>query len=68
MASGPLSVSVLGASAMEADGWATALFAAGADGPALARRAGIDALFVSAAPGGLTYETTGAFATHLKGV
>ena len=67
VASGPLSVSVLGASAMEADGWATALFAAGADGPALARRAGIDALFVSAAPGGLASETTGAFATHLKG-
>ncbi len=67
VATGLLSVSVLGASAMQADGWATALFAAGAEGPALARRAGLDALFLSAGAGGLDRQTTGAFAQHLKG-
>jgi thiamine biosynthesis lipoprotein len=41
------SVTVLAAEAMAADGWATALFAAGDDdGPALARRRGISALFL----------------------
>lgn len=40
-------VSVLAADATAADGWATALMAAGAtEGPALARGAGLDALFV----------------------
>ncbi len=44
-------VSVLHPSAMMADGWATALFAAGAaTGPALARRAGLSALFQIAGP------------------
>ncbi|MGI3165747.1 FAD:protein FMN transferase [Pseudooceanicola sp. 200-1SW] len=68
VATGLLSVSVLGASAMQADGWATALFAAAAEGPALARCAGLDALFLSAGAGGLHRQTTGAFAQHLKGV
>ncbi len=44
---GLLSVTVLAADAMTADGWATALFAAGAGaGPALARRRRIAALFL----------------------
>lgn len=38
-------VSVLAASCMRADAWATALFAAGRSGPALARAHGIAALF-----------------------
>lgn len=55
-----LSVSVLAATAMEADGWATALMAAGPDrGPHLARRHALDALFLHAAPGGLRPLTTG---------
>ncbi|WP_299360417.1 FAD:protein FMN transferase [uncultured Paracoccus sp.] len=57
-------VSVVAADAMTADGWATALMAAGAtEGPALARRAGINALFVLAdepAP-----VMTGSFAARL---
>lgn len=44
---GLLSVSVLSGDAMTADGWATALFAAGkTDGPELARRLGLAALFL----------------------
>lgn len=61
-----LSVSVLGESAMMADGWATALFAAGAvAGPDLARRVGLDALFLSEGPQGLQRDITGAFAARL---
>ena len=41
------SVSVIARTAMDADGWATALFAAGAEeGPALAAAKGIDAVFL----------------------
>lgn len=40
------SVSVIAASGMVADAWATALMAAGADGPTVAERNGIDALFL----------------------
>ncbi|AJY44909.1 FAD:protein FMN transferase [Martelella endophytica] len=40
------SVSVIAPDAMTADGWATALTAAGAKGPALARRRGIVSLFL----------------------
>lgn len=60
------SVSVLMPTAMEADGWATALMAAGsAAGPALARRHGLSALFLSRAGSGLGRVTTGAFDRHL---
>ncbi|MDF0601864.1 FAD:protein FMN transferase [Psychromarinibacter sp. C21-152] len=56
------SVSVLAPTAMEADGWATALMAAGETrGPALATRHGIAALFLSATPDGLTATRTGGF-------
>ena len=61
-----LSVSVLGPNAFHADGWATALFAAGATrGPALAAKAGIDALFVLSAPDGLQRIPTGSFSDYL---
>lgn len=60
------SVSVIGQSAMWADGWATALAAAGpAEGPALAHRTGISALFLIREGEGLRRETTGAFDRHL---
>lgn len=55
----PASVSVLAAEAMMADGWATALMAAGPGGPALASAQGIDALFLFDHPGGLRAVTTG---------
>lgn len=60
-----LSVTVRSGTAMQADGWATALFAAGAQGPELARQAGLDALFLSAAGTGLQQEATGDFARAL---
>ncbi|SMX42386.1 FAD:protein FMN transferase [Maliponia aquimaris] len=56
----PASVSVLASDAMTADGWATALMAAGPDGPALARAQGIDALFLFDDAPGLRAVTTGA--------
>lgn len=59
------SVSVLAGNAMQADGWATALAAAGARGPALARRHGIAALFLFDADGGLQPTVTGGFGRHL---
>lgn len=60
------SVSVLATTAMEADGWATALMAAGPDsGPALARSNGVAALFVSVNGNALQQVTTGAFETHI---
>jgi FAD:protein FMN transferase len=64
---GPIaSVSVIAASAMEADGWATALMAAGSTaGPELARRNGLAALFLLRAGDGLARVTTGAFDSHL---
>lgn len=62
---GLASVSVLAGSAMRADGWATALAAAGEQGPALAGRRGIAALFLFDDGGGLRAETTGGFDRHL---
>lgn len=60
------SVSVIAASAMQADGWATALMAAGANaGPALARRHRLSALFLLRDGDGLARATTGAFDRHL---
>jgi len=53
------SVSVVGSSAQEADAWATALMAAGDDGPALARNRGIAALFLFREGGGLRHVATG---------
>jgi thiamine biosynthesis lipoprotein len=64
---GPLrSVSVLGPTGMAADGWATALMAAGAEaGPDMARRAGLAALFVLAEGDRLRLLPTGEMAAHL---
>lgn len=59
------SVSVLSRRAMIADGWATALMAAGEDGPALAGRNAIAALFIFAEAGGLRRVATGGFARHI---
>ncbi len=60
------SVSVVADDAMTADGWATALFAAGAtDGPSLARCQRISALFLIRDGAGLRRVTTGAFGNHL---
>lgn len=59
------SVSVLMPAALHADGWATALMAAGAAGPALARERDIAALFLFRAGGTLRRVTTGAFERHL---
>ncbi len=60
------SVSVIAASAMQADGWATALMAAGSQaGPELARRHGLSALFLQRDGVGLARVTTGAFDRHL---
>lgn len=63
--SAPASVSVLMPTGREADGWATALMAAGAAGPALASRQGIPALFLFRAGGGLRRVATGTFERHL---
>ena len=66
VAGGLLSVSVLAPRATEADGWATALAAAGPiEGPALARKNGIAALFLRADGVDIARETTGGFETHL---
>ncbi len=60
------SVSVIASNAMTADGWATALFAAGAArGPELAQRNGIDSLFVLAGGQGLKRIPTGSFDDYL---
>jgi FAD:protein FMN transferase len=58
------SVSVMAPTGLEADGWATALMAAGSFGPELARRRCLDALFVFRAKDGLTKVATGAFDHH----
>jgi thiamine biosynthesis lipoprotein len=56
----------MSADAMIADGWATALMAAGAnDGPLLARQNNIAALFLIRDGKGLRRMTTGAFNDHL---
>lgn len=59
------SVSVIASSAMLADGWATALMAAGADGPALAERNALDALFLLRNGTGLLRVPVGRFDAHL---
>ncbi|MET3598090.1 FAD:protein FMN transferase [Martelella mangrovi] len=59
------SVSVLAPDAMTADGWATALTAAGGNGPALARNRAISALFLFHDGEGLRRETTGGFSRFL---
>jgi len=61
-----LSVSVIAPDTMSADGWATALFAAGAArGVDLARRHDVSALFVLKDTQGLKRLPTGAFGTFL---
>ncbi|MGV0816609.1 FAD:protein FMN transferase [Martelella sp. AMO21009] len=55
------SVSVIAPDAMTADGWATALTAAGAAGPALAKRRGITALFLFHDGTGLRNESVNGF-------
>lgn len=59
------SVSVIAADAMTADGWATALTAAGTDGPALARHRGIAALFLFRDGSGLKSESVNGFDRYL---
>lgn len=59
------SVSVLGTTAMEADGWATALTAAGAAGPGIAQAQGLAALFLFDTGGALGAETTGGFDRYM---
>lgn len=61
----PASVSVIAENAMAADGWATALMAAGADGPALAERNGLDALFLVRNGTELLRVPVGRFDVHL---
>lgn len=56
---------MLAATAMQADGWATALAAAGADGPALARTHQIAALFLFDDGGALKPVGTGDIDRHL---
>ncbi|MDP3898671.1 MAG: FAD:protein FMN transferase [Mesorhizobium sp.] len=58
------SVSVLTATAREADGWATALMSAGQAGPDLARRLDIAALFLFRDGPGLRSVATGTFRRH----
>ncbi len=59
------SVSVIMPTASAADGWATALMAAGGSGPDLARRQGIAALFLFRAGSALREVTTGTIEQHL---
>ncbi|MCA0043475.1 FAD:protein FMN transferase [Celeribacter litoreus] len=62
---GAISVSVLAPEAMIADGWATALMAAGEQGPELARQNGLSALFLYPSDTGLSATTTGDFDRHM---
>lgn len=63
---GLLSVTVMDPDAMMADGWATALFAAGfADGQALAHDLGVSALFLMRDGTGIASTTTGTFKAAL---
>lgn len=61
----PASVSVLMPTAREADGWATALMAAGAGGVDLAKRQAIPALFLFRDAGGLRRVVTAGFDRHM---
>lgn len=65
VAEGPASVTVLAPTALAADGWATALAAAGGQGPALAAERGIAALFLLRDGTGLRQVMTGDLARHL---
>lgn len=66
VAGGIASVSVIGPDAMHADGWATALMAAGPEtGPALARALDLPALFLLRDGAGLARLTSGDFDRHL---
>src|SRR5690606_24868174 len=60
------SVSVLTTTAREADGWATALMAAGREGPQLARRRNLSVLFLFRDGHDLRSIATGDFLSHLK--
>lgn len=60
------SVSVLSANALEADGWATALMAAGETGPDLARRQDLSALFLFRDGQELRRIATGDLLPHLE--
>lgn len=62
------SVSVLMATASEADGWATALMSAGRAGPDLARRQNLSALFLFRDGQNLRRIATGDFPYHLEGL
>lgn len=62
---GAASVTVLARTALAADGWATALAAAGGQGPALAAERGIAALFLLREGAGLRQVMTGDLARHL---
>jgi thiamine biosynthesis lipoprotein len=59
------SVSVLAATGMQADAWATALLALGAEGPDFARARGLSALFILGPDVGGGSIITGAFGDHL---
>ena len=58
-------VTVLARSAMMADGWATALMAAGRDGPGLAEREGLAALFLAGDGAAVRRRVTGGMARVL---
>lgn len=60
-------VTVLAPTAMQADGWATALMAAGSDAPALAGREGIGALLLFAKSEGLSRVAVGRLVDASKG-
>jgi thiamine biosynthesis lipoprotein len=65
-ATGPLSsVSVISQTALAADGWATALMAAGTEGPELASRLGLTAMFLFRQKNGLRQVRSGSFNRHL---
>ncbi|MDO5659186.1 MAG: FAD:protein FMN transferase [Paracoccus sp. (in: a-proteobacteria)] len=64
VAGGPVSVTVAAARGVDADGWATALMAAGAGAEGLARGAGLDALILAADGGQVV---TGAMGAMLEG-
>jgi thiamine biosynthesis lipoprotein len=66
VATSTASVSVIAGEAMIADGWATALMAAGERGPAMAEQNGLDALFLFRdGLGGIERISTHRFAAHI---
>jgi thiamine biosynthesis lipoprotein len=63
LATSPASVTVVAATCIEADAWATALMVKGTlEGATIARRMGIHALFLDRGEGGLCQTATGLFA------